>query len=110
MLIKSFTHEIASREEFHMVKITEQVKKDVEESGVKNGVVFVISLHTTTGIMINESLPCVEKDIELTLERLIPATALCSYAYAAQLWNLQRQRSGTFKIHAVRKSLCSSGF
>lgn len=35
MLIKSFTHEIASREEFHMVKITEQVKKDVEESGVK---------------------------------------------------------------------------
>jgi secondary thiamine-phosphate synthase enzyme len=40
---------------------------------VKNGVVFVISLHTTTGIMINESLPCVEKDIELTLERLIPA-------------------------------------
>lgn len=73
MLIKSFTHEIASREEFHMVKITEQVKKDVEESGVKNGVVFVISLHTTTGIMINESLPCVEKDIELTLERLIPA-------------------------------------
>ena len=35
MLIKSFTHEIASREEFHMVKITEQVKKDVEESGVE---------------------------------------------------------------------------
>ena len=80
MLIKSFTHEIASREEFHMVKITEQVKKDVEESGVKNGVVFVISLHTTTGIMINESLPCVEKDIELTLERLTSASiqhALC---------------------------------
>ena len=48
MLIKSFTHEIASREEFHMVKITEQVKKDVEESGVKNGVVFVNSRQTTT--------------------------------------------------------------
>ena len=106
MLIKSFTHEIASREEFHMVKITEQVKKDVEESGVKNGVVFVISLHTTTGIMINESLPCVEKDIELTLERLRSLRcSLCPYPYAAQLRNLQRQCSGAFKIHAVRKSL-----
>ena len=41
-------------------------------SGITAGVVFVISMHTTTAIMINESLPCVEKDIELTLERLIP--------------------------------------
>lgn len=72
MLIKSYTHEVASREEYEMVKITEQVKEDVAASGVKNGVVFVITLHTTTAIMINESLPCVEKDIELTLERLVP--------------------------------------
>lgn len=72
MLIKSYTHEVASREEYEMVKITDQVKADVEASGVKNGVVFVITLHTTTSIMINESLPCVEKDIELELERLVP--------------------------------------
>ena len=52
MLIKSFTHEIASREEFHMVKITEQVKKDVEESGVKNGVVFLNLRKNTTGNII----------------------------------------------------------
>ena len=51
MLIKSFTHEIASREEFHMVKITEQVKKDVEESGVKNGVVFLNWLNKTKRII-----------------------------------------------------------
>lgn len=72
MLIKSYVHEIASRQEFEMVKITDQVKKAVADSGVENGVVFVITMHTTTAIMINESLPCVEKDIELTLERLIP--------------------------------------
>ena len=29
-------------------------------------------MHTTTGIMINESLPCVERDIETALERLVP--------------------------------------
>ena len=45
----------------------------MEESGVRNGVVFIISAHTTTSIMINESLPCVEKDIEIMLDRLVPA-------------------------------------
>ena len=59
-------------EVMEMVKITDQVQKDVAASGITAGVVFVISMHTTTAIMINESLPCVEKDIELTLERLIP--------------------------------------
>ena len=68
MIIKSYTHEIASRQEFEMVKITDQVEKDVAASGITAGVVFVISMHTTTAIMINESLPCVEKDIELTLK------------------------------------------
>ena len=72
MLIKSYTHEIASRQEFEMIKITDKVREAVADSGIKNGVVFVISMHTTTAIMINENLPCVEKDIEMTLERLIP--------------------------------------
>ena len=53
------------------VIITDEVKKAVEESGIKNGMVAVITKHTTTGIMINEALPCVEKDIELELERLV---------------------------------------
>ena len=73
MIIKSYVHPVMSREEFDMIKITRQIAEDVADSGVENGVVFVISLHTTTGIMINESLPCVEKDIEIALERLVPS-------------------------------------
>ena len=38
-------------EEFDMIKITRQIAEDVADSGVQNGVVFVISLHTTTGII-----------------------------------------------------------
>ena len=71
MMIKTFSHEVRSREEFEMIKITKQVQQDVAESGIQRGLAFVISLHTTTSIMINESLPCVEKDIEQTLERII---------------------------------------
>lgn len=72
MIIKSYVHQVMSRQEFEMIKITRQIFEDVADSGVQNGVVFVISLHTTTGIMINESLPCVEKDIEMAMERLVP--------------------------------------
>ena len=72
MMIKTFSHEVRSREEFEMIKITKQVQQDMAESGMQRGQAFVISLHTTTSIMINESLPCVEKDIEQTLERIIP--------------------------------------
>ena len=72
MIIKSYVHQVMSCQEFEMIKITRQIFEDVADSGVQNGVVFVISLHTTTGIMINESLPCVEKDIEIAMERLVP--------------------------------------
>lgn len=59
--------------EFQLIKITDDVKDFAENCGIKNGVVFVITMHTTTGITINESLPCVEKDIEEHLERLVPS-------------------------------------
>ena len=81
MLIKSYTHQIASRKEFEMTKITQQVREDVANSGVKDGLVFVITMHTTTGIMINESLPCVERDIETTLERLVPNDGVYAHTH-----------------------------
>ena len=34
------------------------------ESGVQNGVVFVNTSHTTTGITVNENLDCLYADIE----------------------------------------------
>ena len=36
-------------------------------SGIKNGMCLVVTHHTTTGITVNEALPCVEKDMEITL-------------------------------------------
>ena len=71
-MIKLFTEEIRSTEEFQMVSITGRVKQLVAGSGVKDGVVFIITPHTTTSIMINENLECVEKDIERLLDRLVP--------------------------------------
>ena len=61
-----------STKEFELIKITDEVREIVANSKIKNGLVFVILSHTTAGIMINESLPCLERDIEDTLEELIP--------------------------------------
>ena len=56
-----------STKEFELIKITDDVRQFVAQSKIKNGVVYVILSHTTAGIMVNESLPCLEKDIEATL-------------------------------------------
>lgn len=65
-------------EQFH--RITGQVHEIVEKSPVKQGLVLVVTAHTTTGIIVNEGLPCVETDIGETLTRLVPLEA--DYAHA----------------------------
>lgn len=65
------------------VRITGEIEAAVRESGIQNGMVNVISKHTTTGIMVNESLECLESDIEDFLGRLAPEDQ--PYAHARML-------------------------
>lgn len=55
-----------------MIDITDQVKNLVLESGVQTGIVYVLSMHTTTGLTVNEGLPDLEKDIMTLIQRLAP--------------------------------------
>ena len=48
---------------------------------MQNGVVFVISAHTTAGITMNEGLPCVEKDLVDKLEGLVPTRDVYAHAH-----------------------------
>ena len=43
-----------------MIPIKKEVAQIVEDSPVKQGVVYVITHHTTTGIMVNENLECLD--------------------------------------------------
>ncbi len=63
---------MATESDVELIKITDQVRQAVRESGVQNGVVYIITAHTTTGITVNESLPCVERDIVEAMDRLVP--------------------------------------
>lgn len=72
--MKSIIHriEIQTRHETELINITPHVHELVETSGVQNGTVFILSLHTTTGITVNEGLPDLEADITNMIHGLVP--------------------------------------
>jgi len=55
-----------------LVLITKEIEAAVKESPIKNGLVTVLTHHTTTGIAVNEALECLESDIESFLSRVVP--------------------------------------
>ena len=52
----------------------------VAESGVKNGMVTVMTKHTTTGVTVNEALECLESDMETALSLFAPEDRPYSHA------------------------------
>jgi len=58
-----------------LVDVTAQVQKAVASSGVAAGICYLYVPHTTAAITINECAdPDVARDVEVALDRLIPAT------------------------------------
>jgi secondary thiamine-phosphate synthase enzyme len=58
-----------------LVDVTAQVQKAVATSGVESGMCYLYVPHTTAAITINEGAdPDVARDVEGTLDRLIPKT------------------------------------
>jgi secondary thiamine-phosphate synthase enzyme len=59
-----------------LVNITAEVAKVISRSGVQEGVCHICVPHTTAGVIINEGYdPDVARDIEATLDRLVPRDA-----------------------------------
>jgi len=63
---------IQTQHELQFINITDKVKEVVETSGVLNGVVFILTLHTTTAITVNECLPDIERDLSDLVQKLVP--------------------------------------
>jgi secondary thiamine-phosphate synthase enzyme len=64
-----------------LTDITPQVRRVIQESGLKNGLCLVYCPHTTAGLTINENAdPAVPGDIITVLDRMVPWTG--GYAHA----------------------------
>jgi len=81
-MIKIFNVFFLTKDHFDLIKITKKVKDIVESLNIKTGLVAVITAHTTTGIIVNEGLSCLESDIKTTLCNLIPD----DYPYVHAHW------------------------
>ena len=75
MIIKLEKVKVQSRKAEEAIDITPQVDELVAKSGVKNGLVSVMTCHTSSGLLVTEGLPCLEEDILTHFARLLPEDA-----------------------------------
>ena len=54
------------------IDITDEVTDFLKESGIKNGLVNVQNLHTSSGLILNENEPLLIEDFKLHLEKIVP--------------------------------------
>ncbi len=72
MIFKLERIEVQSRKDMEMINITPQVERVTAESGVRNGLVLVMTTHTSSGLLVTEGIECLERDVLAHLERLAP--------------------------------------
>jgi secondary thiamine-phosphate synthase enzyme len=72
--VKSALHRLGvqTTQDNELIDVTPRVREVVAGAGVTDGIVYVTTLHTTSGITVNEGLPDVEDDIVSMLRRLSP--------------------------------------
>ncbi|MFA7385368.1 MAG: secondary thiamine-phosphate synthase enzyme YjbQ [Candidatus Paceibacterota bacterium] len=70
MIIKNKILPYQTKEELEFIDITEEVMAFVKESGIKNGIINVQTMHTTSAIILNENEPLLIEDIKDNLRNL----------------------------------------
>ncbi len=73
LIMESYNFFLQTNSREEMIDITEEVKKTIQKSSIRNGFIKVSIPHTTAGITINENADTsVEKDILQILRKIIP--------------------------------------
>ena len=70
--VASTTHVFSTADRLELKSITSEVTAFVNEAPVRNGILHVSSLHTTAGVIINETQGALLSDVESMFEQLIP--------------------------------------
>lgn len=61
-----------TRQRREYIRITEDVERAVDESGVKEGMALVSAMHITAGVWINDDEPGIQEDALEWLDKLAP--------------------------------------
>ena len=63
---------INTKKRIDFVNITDDVRKAVQESGIKEGLILVNTMHITSSVFINDNEPGLLQDFRTWLEKLAP--------------------------------------
>ena len=108
---KELWFEAEKRREF--LRITPQVEKCVEESGVVEGIVLVNAMHITSSVFINDNETGLHRDFEIWLEKLAPEKPHSQYEHNGAEDNadahLKRTLMGREVVVAITKGKLDFG-
>jgi secondary thiamine-phosphate synthase enzyme len=79
-MVRHYEFFVATENEYHTTYIGDKIKEYVSSSGVKNGIVSVVTAHTNCGIIVTEPLDCILSDLDVLLHQLVDDDA--EYAHA----------------------------
>lgn len=81
--MKSYTKELwfETKKVREFINITPQIEQAVRESGVREGLCLVNSMHITSSVFINDDEPGLHRDFEDWLERIAPHEPVSSYRH-----------------------------
>lgn len=72
--MKTFTLDVplATEAPIQLLDVTESVREVLRASGIRNGILTVISRHTTAFVNLNEVEPRLQEDMRVWLESFVP--------------------------------------
>jgi secondary thiamine-phosphate synthase enzyme len=70
--VRSSFIDVASTRPDEVIEITDRVRREVDFLRLVDGVLNVQTLHTTTGVIVNEDEPLLHGDLSALFERLAP--------------------------------------
>lgn len=73
--VASATLNLATKERVELRTITKEITDVVAQTPIREGIVQISSLHTTAGIMLNETQDALHDDMKAMFEQVAPAAA-----------------------------------
>lgn len=81
--MKSFRKELVfnTKNRVEFINITQDVQKAIDESGIKEGLCLVNSMHITSSVFINDDESGLHNDFRVWLEQLAPHEPISKYRH-----------------------------
>lgn len=80
-MVKHYEFFVTTKDEYDTAYIGDTVKGFIAASGIRSGIVSVVTAHTNCGIVVTEPLDCILSDLDTLLHQLVDDDAQYSHAH-----------------------------